>query len=163
MTAMSSGDDFAALLRKGYSSDPWHGPATADLLRDVSCDAAAARPFFGGHSIWEIVLHMTAWQREVARRLGGAEPQLPEEGDWPVPPSLDPEAWDRARTELALSLEDLAAAVSASSAEGLREMVGSVRDRALGAGVTRAEMIAGILQHNAYHSGQIALLLKGIR
>jgi len=70
------------------------------------------------------------------------------------------DAWDRARAELGTSLEQLATAVSALSDEHLREPVGTARDRALGAGVTRAEMVAGVLQHNAYHSGQIALLLK---
>jgi len=157
---LASGLALAALLRKGYSLDPWHGPATADLLGDVSFAAAAARPLANGHSIWEIVLHMTAWQREVARRLGSAEPQLPKDGDWPAPPMPSQDAWDSARAELGTSLEQLAAAVSALSDEDLREPVGSARDRALGVGVTRAEMVAGVLQHNAYHSGQIALLLK---
>jgi uncharacterized damage-inducible protein DinB len=156
----ASGPALAALLRKGYASDPWHGPATADLLSDVPFAAAAARPLANGHNIWEIVLHMTAWQREVARRLGGAEPQPPEDGDWPAPPMPSQDAWDSARAELGTSLEQLAIAVSALSDEDLREPVGSARDRALGAGVTKAEMVAGVLQHNAYHSGQIALLLK---
>lgn len=157
-----SGSALATLLRKGYSSDPWHGPATDDLVRDVPFAAAAARPISDAHSIWEIVLHMTAWQREVVRRLGGAEPQDPADGDWPAPPAAGQDAWDRARAELGASLEELAAAVSILSDEDLRELVGSARDRALGSGVTRAEMVAGLLQHNAYHSGQIALLRKAL-
>jgi len=157
-----SGPALATLLRKGYASDPWHGPATADLLGDVPFAAAAARPVPDGHGIWEIVLHMTAWQREVVRRLGGAEPQEPEDGDWPAPPVPDQGSWDHARAELGASLEELATAVSSLSDEDLRELVGSARDRALGSGTTRAEMVAGVLQHNAYHSGQIALLRKAL-
>lgn len=157
-----SGSALAALLRKSHSAEPWHGPGTADLLADVPSTAAADRPVSGAHSIWEIVLHMTAWQREVVRRLGGAEPQSPEDGDWPPPPKPSPKAWDRARAELGESLEDLAAAVAALSDDDLRVLVGSTRDLALGSGVTRAEMVAGVLQHNAYHSGQIALLRKAL-
>ena len=157
-----SGPALSVLLRKGHSSDPWHGPATIDLLNDLPFTAAAARPIPDGHSIWEIVLHMTAWQREVIRRLGGAEPQAPEDGDWPIPPPPGQGAWDRARAELDESLEQLAATVSALSDEDLRKQVGPVRDPALGSGTTRAEMVAGVLQHNAYHSGQIALLRKAI-
>ncbi len=157
-----SGPALATLLRKGYSSDPWHGPATVDLLSDVPFTAAAARPIPDGHSIWEIALHMTAWQREVVRRLGGAEPQDPADGDWPIPPMPGQEAWDRARAELGACLEQLATAVAALSDEDLRELVGTARDRALGSGITRAEMVAGLLQHNAYHSGQIALLRKAL-
>lgn len=159
---VASGKALAALLRKGYFSDPWHGPATVDLLVDVPFEAAAARPVADGHSIWEIVLHMTAWQREVIRRLGGAEPQPPEEGDWPAPPAPARHAWDGARAELGASLEDLASAVAALSDKELRVLVGPNRDLALGSGVTRAEMVAGVLQHNAYHSGQIALLRKAL-
>jgi len=158
-----SGAALAALLRKGHSSDPWHGPATADLLHDVSPAAAAARPVPEGHSIWEIVLHMTSWQREVLRRLGGTEPQAPEDGDWPVPPASGQDAWDRARARLEASLEELASAVAALSDDDLRKPVGPSRDLALGSGVTRAEMVAGVLQHNAYHSGQIALLRKALQ
>jgi uncharacterized damage-inducible protein DinB len=162
-----SGPVLAALLRKGYSSDPWHGPSTVDLLRDVPFAAAAAQPFSDGHSIWDIVLHMTSWHREVTRRLAGAPPEPPEDGDWPAlsapDQGLDQGAWDRARAELGASLEQLAAAVSALSDDDLRELVGSARDRALGAGISRAEMVAGVLQHDAYHSGQIALLRKTLR
>jgi uncharacterized damage-inducible protein DinB len=158
-----SGPALATLLRKGDSSDPWHGPATADLLRDVPFEAAAARPVPDGHSLWEIVLHMTAWQREVFRRLGGAEPQAPEDGDWPEPAPAGQEAWDTARAELGASLEHLATVVSLLSDDDLREIVGTARDRALGTGITRAEMVAGLLQHNAYHSGQIAILRKALQ
>jgi uncharacterized damage-inducible protein DinB len=157
-----SGSALAALLRKSHSAEPWHGSSTADLLNGVPFAAAADRPVPDGHSIWEIVLHMTAWQREVLRRLGGTEPQEPADGDWPEPPRPDGDAWDRARADLGTSLEQLATAVSALSDEDLRTRVGSARDLALGSGVTRAEMVAGVLQHNAYHSGQIALLRKGL-
>ena len=43
-------------------------------------------PIPGAHTIWEIVLHLTAWTREVDRRVLGGEPRFPEEGDWPAHP-----------------------------------------------------------------------------
>jgi uncharacterized damage-inducible protein DinB len=158
----TSGPVLAELLRKGHSSNPWHGPATADLLADVSPSTAAARPVADGHSIWEMVLHMTGWQREVARRLGGAKPGLPDEGDWPAPPDTSQAAWDQARAGLAESLEQLADAVSALSDQDLDTRIGT-SSRPLGTGVTSAETVIGMLQHNAYHSGQIALLIKALQ
>jgi uncharacterized damage-inducible protein DinB len=158
----TSGPALAELLRKGHSSDPWHGPATADLLAGLSPSMAAARPVANGHSIWEIVLHMTGWQREVARRLGGAAPGLPDEGDWPVPPESSGGAWDRAKTELRESLEQLADAMSALSEQDLESRIGT-SSRPLGTGVTKAETVIGMLQHNAYHSGQIAILIKALQ
>lgn len=157
----TSAPALAELLRKGHSNNPWHGSATADLLAGVSPDMAAARPVTDAHSIWEIVLHMTGWQREVARRLRGAAPGLPDEGDWPEPPAASQEAWDRAQADLRESLEQLADAVSGLSDQDLEDRIGT-SSRPLGTGVTKAETVMGMLQHNAYHSGQIALLLKAL-
>ena len=158
----TSGPALAELLRKGHSSNPWYGPATADLLADVSPSMATEKPVADGHSIWEIVLHMTGWQREVARRLRGATPSLPDEGDWPEPPAAGQEAWDQAQAALRESLEQLADAVASLSDQDFEARIGT-SSRPLGTGVTKAETVIGMLQHNAYHSGQIALLIKGLK
>lgn len=158
----TSGPALAELLRKGHSNNPWHGPSTADLLAGVSPSMAAARPVADGHSVWEIVLHMTGWQREVARRLHGATPGLPDEGDWPEPPEPNEPAWELAKAGLRESLEQLAEAVSSLSSQDFEARIGT-SSRPLGTGVTKAETVIGMLQHNAYHSGQIALLIKGLQ
>jgi uncharacterized damage-inducible protein DinB len=150
---------FAEQLRKGFADDPWHGPSTADLLQGVTAEQAAARPLAGAHTIWELVLHMTGWMREVRRRLAGGEPGEPEEGDWPAVPAATAEAWDATRRALAGSVAELEAAVLALRPEDLGRAVGRA-SRPLGTGVTIAAMLSGVVQHNAYHSGQIALLRK---
>lgn len=153
-------------LRKGFSDDPWHGPATAALLEDVTAEEAAAHPVPGAHSIWEIVLHMTAWHHEVCRRLGGREPDMPEEGDWPEIRETSEAAWQRDRARLETSLTELLDALSSLQEEDLERMGGSIAERrnpALGTGVTHRAMVNGVVQHNAYHSGQIALLRKALR
>lgn len=70
-------------LRRSFDGDAWHGPALADLLRGVDAQHAVAHPVTGAHSIWELTLHLAVWTREVARRLSGAVPAEPTEGDWP--------------------------------------------------------------------------------
>jgi hypothetical protein len=60
--------------------------------------------------------------------------------------------------------------VHQSLAEAIRQFpqsrwgdrVGSARDAPLGTGVTYADMIAGLLQHDAYHGGQIGLLRRAL-
>jgi uncharacterized damage-inducible protein DinB len=152
-------------LRKGYSDDPWHGPATDELLRGVAAAEAAARPVPGAHSLWEIVLHMTAWQNEVRRRLGGREPSLPEEGDWPEIGETSETAWRRDRKRLGASLAELLEVLAGFREQDLDRPGGSLSDRdpALGTGVTLRAMVHGLVQHNAYHSGQIALLRRALR
>lgn len=152
-------------LRKGHSDDPWHGPSTAVLLEDVTAVEAAAYPVPGAHCIWEIVLHMISWQNEVRRRLGGKEPSLPEEGDWPEVVAVSEEAWRRDRERLEASLNELRATLTGLRERDLERTGGSLSDRdpALGTGVTHRAMVNGLIQHNAYHSGQIALLRKALQ
>lgn len=152
-------------LRKGHSDDPWHGPATGTLLWELTALEAAAHPVSGAHSVWEIVLHMTAWQNEVRRRLGGKAPGLPEEGDWPEPGEISEAAWERDQQLLEASLDKLLEALGRCTEEDMERMGGSISDRdpALGSGVNHRTMVHGLIQHNAYHSGQIALLRKGSR
>jgi uncharacterized damage-inducible protein DinB len=152
-------------LRKGYSDDPWHGPATAGLLEDVTAAEAAARPIPDAHSVWELVLHLISWQNEARRRLTGRPPSMPEEGDWPAVVEVSEAAWDRDRRRLGESLDQVLATLANLREEDLDRFGGSLADRdpALGTGVTLRAMVNGLVQHAAYHTGQIALLRKALR
>ncbi|MBV8203221.1 MAG: DinB family protein [Acidobacteria bacterium] len=152
-------------LLQGYADDPWHGPSTVALLAGLTAEEAAARPVAGAHSIWELVLHMTAWQNEVRKRLGGKPATFPSEGDWRLPAEISGAAWDAAQKDLGDSLAALLADLGSQAGADLEETVGSLssRDPKVVTRVTRAVVLSGLLQHNAYHSGQIALLRKGLR
>jgi uncharacterized damage-inducible protein DinB len=152
-------DRIVQLLRKAVSGDPWHGSSLGRLLEGIDA-ATAARPLENAHSIWEIVLHLTGWTREVARRLSGVEPGQPARGDWPATGPVDEESWSRAKSDLLAAHEELAAALERLPSSMLEERVGLERDAPLGTGVTYREMVLGALQHDSYHGGQISLLKK---
>lgn len=152
----------AHLLDRGYREDPWHGSPTSELLQGLEARAASAHPIPGSHSIWEIVLHMTGWQDEALERLRGQAPGFPIDGDWPEVEEPSEERWRAALANLKASSERLQAAAGQLSDEALDRRVGVARDRPLGAGVTLRDTLYGILQHNAYHSGQIALLRRAL-
>ena len=59
------------LVERVVEGDPWHGPNVVALLDGVSARDAAAEVVPGAHSIWQLVLHMTGWTREVRARLEG--------------------------------------------------------------------------------------------
>ena len=80
-------------LRRAMEGEAWHGPAVLELLEGVSAGQAAARPIAGAHTIWEIVLHLSATYRLVLRRLGGDATPLRAEEDWPPEPAPTPERW----------------------------------------------------------------------
>ncbi len=151
-------------LQRAHAGDPWHGPSRADILSDVPAAEAARRPPGGAHSIWELVLHMAAWTGEVARRLAGNAPSTPTEGDWPPQPAeASDTAWTEALAKLDASHQALAAAVRAFPPERLGEVVHAGAASPAGSGVTYGATLRGVLQHDAYHSGQIAVLKRVLR
>jgi uncharacterized damage-inducible protein DinB len=147
------------LLRHAYDGDPWHGPSLKAVLAGVSAETAAAQPFPGRHSIWQIVLHLTGWTREVERRLDGSEATMPHDGDWPaVPDPPTPAAWTQALQTLEAAHRALEQTVAHGTHPSWDAIGGELRDAAQGTGVTYGTMIVGLATHHAYHAGQIAVL-----
>ncbi len=130
-------------------------------LEGVDARQAAARPEPAAHTICEIVLHMTAWTREVTRRLRMGVAQEPELGDWPTA-VCDEGGWTAMLATLDDANEELVDTIAALDDAQLQDRIGDVRDRALGSGVSRYVTLHGLVQHHAYHAGQIALLKKAL-
>ena len=148
-------------LVREQRNDPWHGPSMEAVLAGVDAAAAAAQPMPTAHSIWEIVLHLTAWNREVARRLRDGDAREPADGDWPaVPAPATDAAWRDALSRLRASQDELRAAIVTLPESHWNSRVMDQRDPSLGTGVTNREMLFGVLQHETYHAGQMALLAK---
>ena len=147
-------------LQREHDGDPWHGSPLRELLNGVTCEVAAARPIRHVHSVWEIVLHMTAWKNEVRRRLSGAPAGEPAEGDWPDVPSPTSDAWREAVDRLQRAHDSLIAAIRALPESKLFEPTNDPRSRETGAGVSHYVLLHGIVQHDVYHSGQIAIVRK---
>lgn len=154
--------DFEALrqdLRNVYDGDPWHGSSITAVLADVDAKTAAMRSIPRGHTIWELVLHMTSWTREVESRVRGNPVKSPE--DWPVPSTAGGEkAWRAAQAQLGAAQKELERAVDALKPDDLLRWVGDQRDPAVGTGQTVGTLIRGLLQHHTYHQGQIAILKR---
>jgi len=149
-------------LRRAHDGDAWHGSSLREVLAGVDAAAAAAHPVPGAHSIWEIVLHLSGWAREVARRVEGGTPGLPADGDWPQVAAAGEAEWQAALADLQLAHAELVEAVGRRSEAALDEPVGRDRDAPTGTGVTWHIMLHGVAQHDAYHGGQIALLRKEV-
>jgi uncharacterized damage-inducible protein DinB len=155
-------DLLRAQLRHAVAGDPWHGSPIARLLDGLTASQAAAKPIGGAHSIWELALHLASWQGEVAARVGGRVWSIPDDGDWPEVGEVSEARWSAARERLETTRAQLDAALAALPEEGLNRRVGSERDPAMGSGVTLREAVLGIVQHHAYHGGQIALLRRAL-
>jgi uncharacterized damage-inducible protein DinB len=150
-------------LQREHAGDPWHGSPLREILDGIDAGQAARKPIPGGHSIWELVLHVTGWKREVARRTGGAPAGMPAGGDWPDAGDPTDERWQSALSQLEDAHRALIATIEALSEARLVEPTNDPRDRPLGAGVSYYVLLHGIVQHDVYHAGQIAILKKAPR
>jgi uncharacterized damage-inducible protein DinB len=160
---MSEMEQITDELAQGHAGNPWHGSSRAAVLADVTAAEASWRASAGTHSIWELVLHMRGWTLEVARRAREGGPRQPDDGDWPVPPAPTEAEWNAARGSLDAAHEELARTLRTFDPRRLDESIGPERDAPLGTGVTYRRMFHGVAQHDAHHTGQIALLKRLVR
>jgi uncharacterized damage-inducible protein DinB len=156
-------NDRGALIRQiiaTHDGEPWYGSSRMSLLKGVRYTEAAAQPVPGGHSVWALVLHMTAWTNEVRRRVNGQVPASPVEGDWPAVTEVSASAWEAARQALTNAHHQLVTDLKALPESRWRDPVGDTHNPALGTGLDIEGMVVGLAQHDAYHTGQIASLLR---
>ena len=142
-------------LNRAITGHPWHGTSIGGLLRGVTASRAAARPIRSAHTIWELVRHLTAWTNEVAGRVDGHPAGVPAEGDWPRPSGRGAAAWRRDRAELLKAHRRLVAKVARLSDIDLAKPTIDPRRRSR-RGVSRYALLHGLVQHHAYHGGQLA-------
>jgi len=147
-------------FRRAHDGDPWHGSPVKAILKGVTPGQAARRPPNGAHSIWELVLHMTGWRNEAARRATGQPAAEPAAGDYPDAGDPTAARWKAALAALDASHANLAKVVRSMSDDHLLKPTNDPRNRPLGTGVSYYELLHGIVQHDAYHAGQIAILKK---
>jgi uncharacterized damage-inducible protein DinB len=147
------------MLDRVHDGDAWHGPSVMSVARAVQPQHVEMRPLPAAHTIGEVARHIVGWRDEVRERLGGKQPSLPACGDWPAPPAG---GWQATLAELERSHDQLREAIESLPASRLDEAVAPAREASLGTGVSFAVMLHGIIQHDAYHAGQMALLNKAL-
>ena len=150
---MSEGARIADQLRRAFAGSAWHGPALLELLEDVDAATAAAKPLARVHSIWELVLHIAAWDGAALVRLSGRKCQPSGADNFPPVVRRTEAAWRKAVATTKRTHDTLVSAVAALTDSRLQ-------DRVPGKRYNFYHMLHGIAQHEHYHAGQIALLKK---
>jgi len=155
-TDRSEAARIADQLRRAFDGGAWHGDSLFEILEGVTAGRAAARPIEGGHTIWELVLHVAAWDGAVLRRLGGAAVELSDAENFPPVTDASAAGWRAALAQVRRGHEELVAAVASLPDSRFDDMVPGKE----GAHYTFYYMLHGVVQHELYHAGQIALLKK---
>ena len=153
---MSETARLADQIRRAFDGDAWHGDSVLELLAEVNSATAAARPIKNAHTIWELVLHIAAWDDAVRRRTSGTAVTLTDEQNFPPVKDASEAAWRKAVEDVKQVHNELVKAVAAFPDSRLQEQVPGKSQNYY----NFYYMFSGIVQHELYHAGQIALLKK---
>ena len=141
-------------LKRAFTGPAWHGPSVMEVLQDVSAQQAATRPLSRAHSIWEITLHTAAWEGAVLSGLRRGSTNLTDAEDWPEIQDTSEAAWQKIVTALCNGNAVLLNEISKVSDAQLNQIVDNEKKQ------TYYVMLHGVIQHDLYHAGQIAILKK---
>jgi len=151
---MSDAARIAEQLRNAFEGNAWHGPALLELLAEVDPATAASHPLPETHSIWELVLHVAAWDDAVNRRIVERKAlQLKAAKNFPPVKDKSAAAWKQAVDHLKKTHAALVKTAAGLSDKRLGE-------RVPGKKYNIRFMLDGVVQHELYHAGQIAILKK---
>ncbi len=146
-------------FQRAFDGEAWHGPSVLSLLDGVTAEQAAAHPIPGAHSIWELTLHIAAWEDACRRRLEGDPAQLADDENFPPIADTSEAAWAAAKRKLIdvhQRLLDTLATIDDTRLD--QPIMDSAEIPFSSAYVT----LHGGVQHSLYHAGQIAILKKAI-
>ncbi len=136
-------------LGRSWRGEAWHGPSVREVLADVDEAAARRRPIATAHTIWELLLHVTGWQKAALSRFRGETVELADEDNFPA---MDG-SWSEALGVADAVLDALVAEVQASKDDRLWE-------KSAGCPYNNYFLLHGVVQHNLYHAGQIMVLRR---
>ena len=147
------------LLNDTYESEQaWHGPSVVETLRGVSPKMANKRINPATHSIAELVFHMTTWRIFAVRKLQGdtAFDIKTKEKNWKIFSIVDELEWEALQMELSLSQEELVSELEKRTSDEFLDQIVPGRN------YSYYTMLHGLVNHDLYHAGQIALIKKGL-
>jgi len=153
---MSECERLADQIRRAFAGEAWHGDSLLEILAGVDAARAAARPIKHAHTMWEPVLHIAAWDDVTIRRASGNAATLTDEQNFPTVRDASEAAWRATMESVKRTHDNLVKTVAAFPDSRLMEQV---------PGKTQPYynffyLFSGIVQHELYHAGQIAILKK---
>lgn len=152
---MTEIDRIKDLLESALKGSAWSGPSMLEVLEGVNSKKAAGRPIGNVHTIWELVLHIIKWEEIAIGRLQGKDIRPTPEEDWQEPRDTSEKAWQNVIERLKQVHVELMEEISKLSLNRLDEP--SLPKPGF---LSVYILLHGVVQHNLYHTGQVAILKK---
>jgi uncharacterized damage-inducible protein DinB len=144
---------YVAQFSAMYDGHPWYGDSLCQILESITPAKAYWQPTNGAHSIAQITSHMIYWRQSLIKRLNGDfdyKPSMKSDENWKSNELLKKARWKSLLNSLAESQAQLLTLLARQKDSILKQ---KYSDKA-----TFQDLINGILQHDLYHTGQIAYL-----
>jgi uncharacterized damage-inducible protein DinB len=138
-----------------YEGSPWIDVTIAGTLENISAEQAMMRPLPNRNSIWEIVNHLISWRLNVLQRVQGKVIKTPDNNYIATIDDTSPAAWANTLQLLKDSQQQWVDFLKTFQEEDFAKIYPNNS-------MTYYEHIHGIIQHDAYHLGQIVILAKPV-
>jgi uncharacterized damage-inducible protein DinB len=138
-----------------YNGSPWVGVNILSTVQGISADQAAKKVFPKWNSIWEITNHVVSWRQNVMRRIQGEVIITPDHNYFTPVSDTSDIAWNHTLQKLEDSQQQWLLVLSQLKENDLERIYQNNN-------MTFYENIHGLIQHDAYHLGQIAMLAKAL-
>lgn len=136
-----------------YNGKPWYGDPIMKVLEGVDDELAFAQVTPGTHCIAQILWHMIYWRQLLIKKLQGHEDNIPSiksDDNWRVVAELKKLSWPGLLDSFAFEHVLLMSLLSRQTP--------SILEKEFKKGASFDALITGVIQHDLYHLGQIALL-----
>jgi uncharacterized damage-inducible protein DinB len=150
---MTESERISDLFEKLYNGEPWIDVNMVSTLNNITADQAAKSVLPNCNSIWEIVHHLIEWRLNVLQRVHGNIIQTPSHNYVEVIKNPSNAAWAETLQKLETTQMQWLEFLKMFQTQDFEKRY-PVNNR------TYYEHIQGIIQHDAYHLGQIVLLAK---
>ena len=139
-----------------YHGHPWLDVTLQDTLSRIKPSQANQRPIADGNTIWEITNHLIAWRQNVLKRVQGEVIQTPSNNYIEKIQDPSDEAWRQTQEALETTQKEWLYFLSTFNEADFRNEYPVNK-------LTYYQHIHVIIQHDAYHLGQIVLLAKMVK
>jgi len=136
-----------------YNGEPWLDITLFGTLQNITAEEAAKKKYANRNSIWEITNHLILWRLSVLDRVKGHVIESPDTNYFYPIEDTSHEAWAKTIDNLEYSEKEWMEFLNGLPPKKLDDVY-------MNNGLTNYEHIHGIIQHDAYHLGQIVLLSK---
>lgn len=136
-------------FQRVYDGSPWFGKSVQQILRGIGPEQAFSRPVEKGHTIVELLTHIIAWRQVLIEKLNRSGRDKPKQKT-----TFQEENFGEAQDEIWGNLNNELAKQHNEIQQLLENFIQKPQKR------LPMRVIHGVIQHDIYHLGQIALLSK---